>query len=113
MAGQLVRFEVQVYSKENVPSGEPAGGRPMPMSQLVERAGELEPHRAGRIVCYCHHGVRSLQVVHWLRQQGFAHAQSMAGGIDVWSQQVDAAMPRYELGFEGLSPLEAAKDDPV
>ncbi|MDP7204325.1 MAG: rhodanese-like domain-containing protein [Pirellulaceae bacterium] len=89
------------------------GGRPMPMSQLVERAGELEPHRAVRIVCYCHHGVRSLQVVHWLRQQGFARAQSMAGGIDVWSQQVDAAMPRYELGFEGLSPLEAAKDDPV
>ena len=89
------------------------GGRPMPMSQLAERVEELEPCRTGRIVFYCHHGIRSLQVVHWLRQQGFARAQSMAGGIDVWSQQVDTAVPRYELGFQGLSPLEAAKDDPV
>ena len=89
------------------------GSRPMPMSQLAERVGELEPDRTDRIVFYCHHGIRSLQVVHWLRQQGFARAQSMAGGIESWSQQIDAAVPRYELGFEGLSPLEAAEDDPV
>ena len=90
-----------------------AGSRPIPMSQLAERVEELEPCRAGRIVFYCHHGIRSLQVAHWLRQQGFSRAQSMAGGIESWSQQIDTAVPRYELGFQGLSPLEAAEDDPV
>ena len=89
------------------------GSRPIPMSQLAERTEELGPDQEGRIVVHCHLGIRSMQVAHWLRQQGFARAQSMAGGIESWSQQVDAAVPRYELGFQGLSPLEAAEDDPV
>ena len=31
----------------------------------------------------------------WLRQQGYPQAQSMAGGIDVWSQTIDPTVPRY------------------
>ena len=89
------------------------GSQLIPMSQLAERVEELEPSQENRIVVHCHLGVRSMQVAHWLRQQGFARAQSMAGGIESWSQQIDTAVPRYELGFEGLSPLEAAEDDPV
>jgi hypothetical protein len=34
-------------------------------------------------------------VARWLREQGFAKAQSMAGGIDRWSIEIDAAVPRY------------------
>jgi len=90
-----------------------AAAQLIPMSQLAERVEELEPSQASRIVVHCHLGGRSLQVAHWLRQQGFSRAQSMAGGIESWSQQVDCAVPRYELGFQGLSPLEAAEDDPV
>jgi rhodanese-related sulfurtransferase len=39
--------------------------------------------------------VRSLNVVHWLREQGIEACQSMAGGIDAWSLTVDTSVPRY------------------
>lgn len=48
-----------------------------------------------RLVVYCHHGVRSLHVVHWLREQGIENCQSMHGGIDQWSVEVDPSVPRY------------------
>jgi rhodanese-related sulfurtransferase len=47
------------------------------------------------IIAICHHGVRSLDAVAYLRQQGFTQARSMRGGIDVWSQMIDASIPRY------------------
>lgn len=71
------------------------GARLIPMREIPERLSELEPWREKPIVVHCHHGVRSLRVVQWLRQQGFAHAQSMRGGIDAWSLEVDPSVPRY------------------
>lgn len=47
------------------------------------------------VVCYCHHGMRSLDVVSWLRQQGVCSARSLAGGIDRWSLEIDPKVPRY------------------
>jgi rhodanese-related sulfurtransferase len=47
------------------------------------------------VICYCHHGQRSLDVVAWLRAQGVESAQSLAGGIDRWSIEIDPAVPRY------------------
>ncbi len=41
------------------------------------------------------HGVRSAQVVAWLRQQGWTQAVSMAGGIDAWAREVDARVGSY------------------
>jgi rhodanese-related sulfurtransferase len=49
---------------------------------------------AEEVVVYCHHGVRSLNAVVWLRQQGIA-ARSMAGGIARWSEEIDPSVPRY------------------
>jgi adenylyltransferase/sulfurtransferase len=72
-----------------------AGAMLLPMSELAQRASELEPHRNGRIVVHCHRGGRSLRVARWLRQQGFAGAQSMSGGIDQWSVEIDPSLPRY------------------
>lgn len=71
------------------------GATLLPMSEIEHRLEELEPHRDRRLIVYCHHGVRSLHVTHWLRRQGFPKAQSMSGGIDVWSQQIDPGIPRY------------------
>lgn len=68
--------------------------RNMPMGDLPSRAHqELDPDE--RIVVVCHHGVRSLNVTNWLRQQGFENAQSMSGGIDRWSKMVDPKVPTY------------------
>ena len=49
----------------------------------------------GTLVVYCHHGMRSLSVVNWLREQGIADCQSLAGGIEQWSLEVDSSVPRY------------------
>jgi len=72
-----------------------AGTTLIPMNELPTRLCELEPARDGRIVVHCHHGGRSLQVTDWLRRQGFASAQNMTGGIDLWSIAIDPAVPRY------------------
>lgn len=71
------------------------GATLLPMSEIQERVAELDDHRDRDIVVYCHHGGRSLQVAMWLQQQGFSNALSMAGGIDVWAQQIDPGLPRY------------------
>lgn len=47
------------------------------------------------LVCYCHHGVRSMQAVLFLKQQGFANVKSMKGGIDAWAREIDPSMARY------------------
>lgn len=47
------------------------------------------------IVFFCHHGIRSLQVVNWLREHGVEACQSMQGGIERWSLEIDPAIPRY------------------
>ncbi|MEE3370123.1 MAG: rhodanese-like domain-containing protein [Planctomycetota bacterium] len=67
----------------------------LPMSELARRVDELAPHRDQEILVLCHHGMRSLQVATWLREQGFDGACSIAGGIDAWSCQVDSSLPRY------------------
>ncbi|MGA2696210.1 MAG: rhodanese-like domain-containing protein [Terriglobales bacterium] len=70
------------------------GAKHIPMGDIPSRAHqELDPDE--HIVVVCHHGVRSLSVTNWLRQQGFENAQSMRGGIDAWSRQIDPKVPLY------------------
>jgi len=70
------------------------GAKLMPMGDVPSRAHqELDPE--DHVIVYCHHGVRSMNVTVWLRQQGFEKAQSMAGGIDAWSRTVDPKVPVY------------------
>jgi rhodanese-related sulfurtransferase len=66
----------------------------MPMGDVPSRAHqELDPDE--HLVVLCHHGARSLNTTVWLRNQGFENAQSLRGGIDAWSAEVDARVPRY------------------
>ena len=65
----------------------------IPMREVPGRLAELDPER--EIVVFCHHGVRSAMVVEFLRRQGFARAVNLSGGIDAWSREVDAGVPRY------------------
>ncbi len=48
--------------------------------QTLEARADIAP-----LIVFCHHGVRSLNVVHWLREQGLDECQSMTGGIEDWS----------------------------
>ena len=70
------------------------GAKLVPMGDVPSRAHqELDPE--DHIVVVCHHGVRSMNVTAWLRQQGFEKSQSMRGGIDAWSRRVDGNVPLY------------------
>lgn len=66
----------------------------IPMDQVPARVHqELDPEE--HIVVMCHHGVRSANVAAWMQQQGFERVQSLRGGIDAWSRQVDPKVPTY------------------
>lgn len=67
----------------------------IPMSQIQERIGELEPHKDSHIVVHCHHGGRSMNVTRFLVTNGYTRVQNLAGGIDAWSQEIDNTVPRY------------------
>jgi rhodanese-related sulfurtransferase len=69
------------------------GSKHIPMGDVPTRVQELDPEE--HLVVVCHHGVRSLSVTNWLRQQGFEKVQSMRGGIDGWARTVDVKMPLY------------------
>lgn len=71
------------------------GAMLIPMQDIPSRLEELEPWREKPLVVHCHHGVRSLRVVEFLRGKGFHTAQSLSGGIDAWSREVDANVPQY------------------
>jgi rhodanese-related sulfurtransferase len=61
-----------------------------PQLQRVEQLADEKT-----LLVLCHHGVRSLQVVAWLRGQGIENCYSVTGGIDRWSRELDASVPRY------------------
>ena len=65
----------------------------IPMMQIPMRLAEID--RTQPVVCICHHGVRSAQVVDFLQRRGWADAYNLSGGIDAWSTLVDPAVPRY------------------
>jgi rhodanese-related sulfurtransferase len=67
----------------------------IPLGEFASYFEDIEVEPTLRVVVYCHHGVRSLQAAHYLRQLGFASAQSLAGGIDAWSMEIDPEVPRY------------------
>jgi rhodanese-related sulfurtransferase len=65
----------------------------VPMNQLPGRLGEFEPGTP--IIVMCHAGGRSLRVAQFLSNQGFADVANLSGGIQAWSESVDATVPQY------------------
>ena len=73
-----------------------AGANLVPMGSVPSRIQELEGQADDfPLLVICHHGMRSLNVVHWLRQQGVENCTSLCGGIDQWSREIDSTVPRY------------------
>lgn len=73
-----------------------AGAELIPMNTVPQRLQHLESEAEdATLVVLCHHGMRSLNVVNWLRNQGIENCQSMAGGIEAWSHEIDPKVPRY------------------
>ncbi len=85
---------VDVREPWEVATASLANAKHIPMGDIPARFNqELDPET--HIVIVCHHGVRSMTVTAWLRQQGFEQVQSLRGGIDRWSRQIDPTIPMY------------------
>ena len=65
----------------------------VPLSQLPHGLAGLAQN--AEIAVYCHHGVRSLHACNFLAAQGYTQLVNLEGGIDAWSREVDATVPRY------------------
>jgi|SRR5580658_3124354 rhodanese-related sulfurtransferase len=65
----------------------------IPMGQLPDRLGELDPNAATVVICRS--GGRSLQVAQFLASRGFGSVFNLAGGILAWSRDVDPQIPQY------------------
>ncbi len=65
------------------------------MGEIKSRLADLDEHADDPVVVMCHHGGRSMQVTAFLKQQGFEDVRSLAGGIDLWSRDIDSSVPRY------------------
>ena len=72
-----------------------AGSEHVPMAELAARLGELRKWEDEPIVVHCHHGARSLRVTAALRESGFSDVRSLAGGIHLWSADIDPSVPMY------------------
>lgn len=65
----------------------------IPMGDIPSRAGEIP--RDIPLYVLCHAGVRSAQVVQFLRARGFGNAVNVRGGIAAWSAEIDDSVPAY------------------
>ena len=65
----------------------------IPMNDIPQRLQEITASQP--VVCICHHGVRSAQVVAFLQRSGYPRVYNLAGGVDAWSMQIDHAVPQY------------------
>lgn len=69
------------------------GGKLIPLGDLGERMGELDP--SAHIVVHCHLGGRSAAAVKALRGAGFENAWNLQGGIRAWIQRIDPSLSDY------------------
>jgi rhodanese-related sulfurtransferase len=65
----------------------------IPMGELSDRIGELDPQR--ETVVICRSGSRSAQVAQFLERQGFGKIFNLSGGILAWSRVIDPSIPQY------------------
>jgi rhodanese-related sulfurtransferase len=65
----------------------------MPMGQVPQRIDELPGE--DEIVVICHHGIRSQQVIWFLRQHALGNLVNLDGGVDAWARTIDPDMPVY------------------
>ncbi|MCF6313749.1 MAG: rhodanese [Verrucomicrobiales bacterium] len=72
------------------------GAKLLPLSNFASTVDQILPEdKSQAIIVHCHHGMRSLQAVQFLRQKGYPNTWSLNGGIDLWSQEIDNNVPRY------------------
>ena len=65
----------------------------IPMREIPQRIGELDP--AVPVAVMCHHGGRSERVAAFLTARGFAQAVNVEGGINAYAERIEPSLARY------------------
>jgi rhodanese-related sulfurtransferase len=84
---------IDVRSPEEIAHVNIEGSLPA-SQQLVQEMMQSWP-KDTPIVCYCHHGMRSLDAASYLIGHGFTNVRSLTGGIDAWAEQIEPGMKKY------------------
>lgn len=84
---------LDVRLPEEIETASLPGAVTIPLHELPQRFAELASDKP--VVAICHHGVRSQTAARFLERNGYGEVLSLAGGIDAWSLDVDASVPRY------------------
>ena len=83
-AGEVALLDVRwhfEYKRGHLP-----GARLIPLGELPERLGELDPEQP--TIAYCGHGVRSHAAASIPSRAGFRQVWNMKGGIAAWDGEV-------------------------
>ena len=69
------------------------GALNIPMNLIVESIDKI-PKDISTVVM-CHHGIRSMNVIHYLESIGYKNLINLDGGINAWANDVDKNMATY------------------
>jgi adenylyltransferase/sulfurtransferase len=86
-------FILDVRNPEEIAICRIAGSTVIPLPELPDRLGELDPTHS--IVVHCKSGARSAKAITLLRAAGFSHLKNLKGGILGWIKEVDPSLPSY------------------
>ncbi len=78
---------VDVRETDEVAQGKLPGAAHVPRGFLESRIEGAVPDRSQRVVLYCASGTRSALAAKTLRDLGYAHVESMTGGITLWKDR--------------------------
>ena len=85
---------IDVREPDEVAIGRIPNSVHIPLAQVVNRMGEIDPGR--ETVMHCKMGGRSARAIDALKRSGFAgKLVNLKGGIIAWSNEVDPSVPKY------------------
>ncbi len=69
------------------------GATLMPKATVPDHLDELA--QASELFIQCRSGVRSADIVRFLRTVGFTNVKNVKGGVLAWAREVDRSLPTY------------------
>ncbi|WP_435006448.1 molybdopterin-synthase adenylyltransferase MoeB [Tundrisphaera lichenicola] len=86
-------FVLDVRNPEEISICRIAGSTVIPLPELPNRLGELDPSIP--MVVHCKSGVRSAKAISLLKSAGFTRLSNLTGGILAWIKDVEPSLPSY------------------
>ena len=86
-------FVLDVRNPEEYEIARIQGTTLIPLPELEDRLGELDPSRP--MVVHCKSGARSARAVKLLQEKGFKDVKNLSGGILAWAEDVDPTLVKY------------------